>query len=609
MLEQTRAAAFGARLFAFMRARGHAVLLALIFTAAFALRVLGAGWGTPYQLHVDETAYNLHSAVWMEHHWRREGWPRQEIISYGALPSYAFFAVRDLVMGHDRADYWLARTRDHQAYLRQGYTFDPRNARAYYWPTLTRLMRCFSALLYTLAVVLTWRVGVRLYGRWAGVLAALAAAGCAGMVQHAHYYTPEAFITLGSIAMLHACVRIAEHNQWRDYAYACAAMLLVASSKVTSAPICAFAALAAYAYQRRQAHQRVPPAWVRAVDQGRLWAAVVTAVVLWFWMNRVAFRHFDYYFNVQTTYSPLQQISAYRWGATLPDWALFYTDKPRTYFLTQVLADAMGRPLQLFALSGALLVLVVERGERRWPVYFAAVILAPLLLTQLQTIRYVVPALPMLCLCAARAVQRALEASRALATPSLRWASALAAALGALSLALGVAFGVAHTRMYLEPDNRIAAAEWLRARLRDGEWAAIEDHAFYAPTLGNETGEDVHARRVHYGRIWNGGENLDAVREWISHARYLVLDGWRMRLLDVPEARRRHPGITAFYDEVRARGAPRGFRLVAIFDNRPNLFGWRADESRSEILHVAFDHIPLYVYERIAPVPEAPVVR
>jgi hypothetical protein len=153
--------------------------------------------------------------------------------------------------------------------------------------------------------------------------------------------------------------------------------------------------------------------------------------------------------------------------------------------------------------------------------------------------------------------------------------------------------------MFLDRDNRIAAADWLRAHMGPRDWVVLEEHGFYSPTLGDDCGVDPTVRNVDFGRLWVGGEDPRAVGFWMRSARFIVLNGWHFRLLDVPAARRLHPGMTAFYDYVRRTGTPPGFRRVAVFDNGPHLFGWRPDESHSEILHVAFDHIPLYVYERV----------
>ena len=100
------------------------------------------------------------------------------------------------------------------------------------------------------------------------------------------------------------------------------------------------------------------------------------------------------------------------WGARLPDWAIFYVGRGRAYVFTQVLADALGRPLEALALLGAVSIAWLDRGARRLVPLGVALVLGPLCMTQLQTIRYTVPALSLLALALSPSRPPALPLSR-----------------------------------------------------------------------------------------------------------------------------------------------------------------------------------------------------
>ncbi len=585
-----------------------AVALVVLLALGALVRGYGADWGAPFNLHVDELAYNLHAAVRTEHHRHRDGWWRPEILSYGMLPVRAFVLVRDVTMGPSRARHHLAASLTADDYLRSGYSFDPAHRTAYHWPGLVAWLRRASALAYALALGLTAAMAWRLYGPRAGVLTALSAGFAAGLVQHAHYFTPEASLTLGVALLGYAAARIATDRRplttpavWADFVLGALGMVAVTSSKITSAPVCAVSGLAVYARLRDGGLGR-REALGQTLDAGKLWAAVVGAAVAWGALNPAAVRNAAVYFSDDTHFGPLEQVKAYRWGAVLPDWASFYVGQGRSYFLRQTLADALGRPLALWSLGASLGMLLRGPGVAgRLPAVMAALLLGPLAMTQLQTIRYVVPALGVLCVGGAWGAVRAWGLWSQADRGWRRAGAGVLVVLGALALGHGVLRGVGQVRVYGGVDNRVAAARWLRSHAAPGDRVIVEDHPFYSPPLGNEwgEGEEVGARRVGYERLWVGGEDPEAVARWMEGARFVALNGWYLRLAHHPDFVRRHPGRARFYQGVLREGAPRGFREVARFDRGPGIGPWRVDESSSEILSVAFDHLPLRVYERV----------
>lgn len=586
-----------------------AVALAVLLVGG-ALRFVGVQWGLPFNLHVDEVQGSLHNPVRMEWNWYREGWPRPQLVSYGSLQGYVLLGLKDAVFGSERARSWAARASTQDAYVERAYRHDPRARDSYSWPALTLMMRVLSAVMYTLALALSGAVASRLWGERAAALTLVLGGGLPALVQHAHFCTGEGMITLGIMMLLHAALRISEGHRWRDYAYAAAALELMTNAKVTTAVFAAFLPLATWSYLRGTRRDPLSTSAVSLADSGRLWAALTAWVVGWFALNPAALRNLEWYFSPNTTASVTALARTFRRGGPMSDWALFYVDRPRTYFATQVMADACGRPFAAIAWVAFAWVLLTEMGRFRWPALFALGVFAPLWATSLHTVRYIVPALPLFALCVARLADVGVEAlrQRPLTEPDRAWRSRAsrgvwAAALAAISAGAAWAWflSVGTSALHLRTDNRIAAARWLCTHARRTDRVVIGDHPMYRPPLVNAWGvgeaPDITPLSVDY--LWYDGDTPN-----LQNARFVAVDGWELRMVDVPSFRAQHPGRARWLGGVHRRGAPEGYHLVARFDDRPGIFGWRRDESDTEISSFAFDHIPILVFERNAETPQ-----
>jgi hypothetical protein len=578
--------------------------LGVALAGGAALRFVGIGWGLPYNLHIDEKSGIFHPAIEMEWRWHRQGWPDLRNPVYGALPALGFVTVKDLFLGGEKAARQALRTESPEQYLASAYSHDPGADDGYFWPDVTRLVRGVSALCYCAALALTILCAARLWGAGTAAVAGLAVAGVPALVQHAHYYTGEAFIVLGGAVLFLACLRIAASDLRRDHLVAALGLVLMLNGKPTLAIFVPFVVLAAWTHQRRVRGLGRGPAARALLDSGRLWMGQVAWAAGWLATNPSATLRLGWWFGAETDSSLLQHLRAYAYGALWPEWTWFYDGRPRSYFATQTLLDALGAPLALLVWVGVAWVLLAERGPRRWPALFGLLGLVTLAFTPIHTIRYLVPSLPWLVLCAARLSVVATASAAALfqagAPASRRLGAALGGALGlatAASFACAWFIAAAISNMGTQPDNRVAAARWLWSHARPGERILVGDLPEYRPPLLDQhhVGSEPRTPRLTVDCLFCRQDRVQ-IRDDV---RFIVVDGWELRMPDVPRYRRLRPGRTRFLEEIRARGAPEGFRLAARFDNRPNLLGWQRDETHSEILYVAFDHLPLLVFERL----------
>ena len=97
--------------------------------------------------------------------------------------------------------------------------------------------RALAALADVGSVWLLYIIGRRMYGRWTGVLAAAFGTFAVIHIQHAHFYRPEPFTVLASLAALWAMLRFIETGRTRDGVLLGALVGLAMAPKISVAPI------------------------------------------------------------------------------------------------------------------------------------------------------------------------------------------------------------------------------------------------------------------------------------------------------------------------------------------------------------------------------------
>ena len=99
--------------------------------------------------------------------------------------------------------------------------------------------RTLAALADVGSVALLYVIGRRMFGQWTGLLAAAFATFAVIHIQHAHFYRPEPFTVLASLAALWAMQRFIDSKGYRDAALLGALVGLAMAPKVSVAPIVA----------------------------------------------------------------------------------------------------------------------------------------------------------------------------------------------------------------------------------------------------------------------------------------------------------------------------------------------------------------------------------
>ncbi len=221
---------------------GPNLLLAALLLTALLLRLYGIDWDDGHGFHPDERSFYLRADDMFRtltagpghERWLAE-WPGME----SGIPGFRAFlsAERSPLNPHwfplgSVLIYALVLVRSVAELFTDWSALDMRFAG-----------RALSALADTGSVAMMYLIGRRMYGRWTGLLAAALVTFAVIHIQHAHFYRPEPFTVLTSLAALWAMLRFVDGRRARDAALLGALVGLAMAPKVSVAPMLAPLAL------------------------------------------------------------------------------------------------------------------------------------------------------------------------------------------------------------------------------------------------------------------------------------------------------------------------------------------------------------------------------
>jgi hypothetical protein len=208
--------------------------------------------------------------------------------------------------------------------------------------------------------------------------------------------------------------------------------------------------------------------------------------------------------------------------------------------------------------------------------------------------RYLLPLVPLLSVSAAVAV-----ATLSRARPRL------GVALSALLVGATALYAIAFVHIYTEPNTRIAASNWIRGSVPAGSSIANEHWDDALPVGGIWGTTESEARRIggYHGiqvPVFDPDDStkMRKLYDALADADYYVLSSPRAwnTIGRMPEL---FPLMTRFYEELEAGRL--GFVRAASFTSYPELAGVRLDDLRAEEAFWVYDHPPVRIFRRDAP--------
>ncbi len=355
--------------------------------------------------------------------------------------------------------------------------------------------RTLSALADVGSVLMVFVLGRRLYGRNVGLLAAGLTALAVIHVQHSHFYRPETFTVLLTLAVIWATLRMAEKRRLRDSALLGLMLGLALAPKVNVLPLLAPLALG-YAYRVvDEAEGRwdgvTPEVLQKVVGHALLAGAVALAV--FFVTTPYAF------IDIGAFVGDVMLQTRMARNAGLFPFTVQYVDTPAfLYQIQQTVVWGLGLPLGVVAwlsIPFTAVLLLVDRRHLRADLLLLAWVVPSLLFYEsfeVRFLRYLFPLMPVMVLLASRMmlweVGKARRVARRLAAAgkgvgrvltSERAAKVLlVVAVAVLVFVVGSTafYSLAFQRVYANDHPGLEASRWVLTEVPRGSSIVMDNH-------------------------------------------------------------------------------------------------------------------------------------
>ena len=361
--------------------------------------------------------------------------------------------------------------------------------------------RTLSALADVGSVLMVFVLGRRLYGRNVGLLAAALTALAVVHVQHSHFYRPETFTVLLTLASIWATLRMVEKRRLRDSVLLGVILGLALAPKVNVLPLLAPLALG-YGYrvldEAEGKWDEIIPEILQKVAGHALLAGAV-AIGVFFVTTPYAF------IDIGAFVSDVMLQTRMARNAGLFPFTVQYVDTPAfLYQIRQTVVWGLGVPLGVVAwlsIPFTALLLFLDRRRFRADLILLAWVVPSLLFLEsfeVRFLRYLFPLMPVMILMASRmmlwnldrvgfslrslrdsmreafaSLRRRRIALRPSATPALLL---LAAGLPVFVVAGTAFYSLAFQKVYAGEHPATRASRWILTEVPGGTGIVFDNH-------------------------------------------------------------------------------------------------------------------------------------
>ncbi|RME74305.1 MAG: hypothetical protein D6784_10215, partial [Chloroflexi bacterium] len=449
--------------------------------------------------------------------------------------------------------------------------------------------RALMALADVGTVYLLFLLGRRIYGPWAGLLAAALAAVTVLQVQLAHFFAVDPVSTTFTLLALYAALLMVSRRTFSSAVVCGIGVGLAVASKFSALPV-AFAPVAAVWLAVQQAD---PPE--RGAMLNRMAGLAVAALAVAFAVFAVTspFVLLDFANFKQAVL--VEQGNMVRGIADFPFTRQYRNTPAYWYFIEQQIRWGMGWPLGLLGFSGLLWVAgkaVLGRARPGEWLALGWIVLyfGPTGLFLAKFMRYMVPVVPLLTLFGAgllAALWQVNLTGRLARLPRLL-AGGLAAGVlvGSTVWALAFVNGV-----YGTEHPWITFSRWIYAHVPDGACLAWEHWDDRLPVSLPEPRANPEAHRYVQPQLPlyddDTPQKYQLLRDTLTHCDYVILATnrlWRT----IPRLPERYPMTTRYYQLLFSGDL--GFEPVYSVETPPRLGPWTFPDQEADESFTVYDH-------------------
>ncbi|HEX7103657.1 MAG TPA: DUF2298 domain-containing protein [Nitrolancea sp.] len=453
--------------------------------------------------------------------------------------------------------------------------------------------RYLTAFLDAATVALAMLFARRAFGRLAALLTGFLLAATVLMVQLAHFFAVDPWVTFFATALLLACLVFYQHPGYRWSVLVGVCFGLALATKISVFELVVPVVITIIATFRARGIPEILDPLVKHLAT----AAVATLA---------AFAVFEPYALLQR--SAFISDTKLQWHIVngsfdVPFTRQFIGDIPVRYELGNLVHWGLGPFLGIAALLavGAAIWRVRSRSFAEilllsWIVpYFALVATA-----EAKFMRYLVPITPALV------VLTVAFALRLIPERPARTISFIAPVAGiALVLAGTLSWSLAFESIYHRTNTRIAASEWIfqnipqGAKLTDEYWddsmpLPLEGHPYPTPYYTHIT-MDLYADRPNE-------EEFTYIANTLQQADYVILSSDRLAL-SIPKSPWRYPVDSEYYRLLSS--GQLGFQEVYESNVEPSLFGITFNDHHADESFSVYDHPHVRIYKKVTPLTTA----
>jgi hypothetical protein len=468
------------------------------------------------------------------------------------------------------------------------------------------LGRGISATLGTATIPLVYLIASRVSGRTAGLLAALLTAAGVLHLRDSHFFSVDVSLTFFSVLAWLLLIDVARHGSTRAYVGAGVAIGLAALCKYSAAFLLPLTLVAHLCAPGRPLRDAPWQSWARWLVRGAM--PGIVAGVTFLLLDPLVLLEFDKF-----TADIRNNVTGPMSGGVRAIWAAQFTNiQPRLFWFTNILWWGLGPPFEIWSLLGIAWLLWRRDRLAVMAVAFPIVYYVVAGRTALPFARYGVPLGPALAV-----VAGAFSADLFRQTGWRRRAGLAATAVVVVATVL---YAAAYMNIFIKPDARLTASEYLLRRVPEGSRILVEPSHNIPPTGTYLTHPSFHVDYVLWGPesqrhdyyqmygldtyryLYDRRPSPDEKRRYIERrvalADYIVIDDTFLQFYrHLPAIE--HGVVKQYYEDLFSGRL--GFELRRSFKVYPRLGGIDINDDAAELSFRLFDHPRVFIFARQAP--------